>query len=151
MDSHGIFHGLHQAVRSIDKGVNQVLAPYGISASEWAVLTSLEKWGSLTQKALADYMHLEAAAISKSVAKLEAKGLVQRAAGADRRERRVRLSAQARAGYGEWMAGSEAHREAVLAGFGAEERALLQALLQRLQGNAARWKDGKEAGEHAGE
>ncbi|MDD3158264.1 MarR family winged helix-turn-helix transcriptional regulator [Anaeromusa sp.] len=145
MDLHGIFHGLHQAVRGIDKGVNQVLAPYGISASEWAVLTSLDKWGELTQKALAEYMHLEAAAISKSVAKLEAKGLVVRKEGLDRRERKVALAAKAKQAYACWMECTGRHRQAVLADFTAEElQALLQAL-QRLQQNADQWKENEVA------
>ena len=145
MDLHGIFHGLHQAVRGIDKGVNQVLAPYGISASEWAVLTSLDKWGELTQKALAEYMHLEAAAISKSVAKLEAKGLVVRKEGLDRRERKVALAAKAKQAYDCWMECTGRHRQAVLADFTAEElQALLQAL-QRLQQNADQWKENEVA------
>ena len=141
MDLHGIFHGLHQVVRGIDKGVNQVLAPYGISASEWAVLTSLDKWGELTQKALAEYMHLEAAAISKSVAKLETKGLVVRKEGLDRRERKVALAPKAKAAYGCWMECTGRHRQAVLADFTEEELQTLLQALQRLQQNADKWKE----------
>ena len=141
MDLHGIFHGLHQAVRGIDKGVNQVLAPYEISASEWAVLTSLDKWGELTQKALAEYMHLEAAAISKSVAKLEAKGLVVRKTGADRRERKVALAPKTKEAYACWMECTGRHRQAVLADFTEEELQTLLQALQRLQQNADKWKE----------
>ena len=86
-------------------------------------------------------MHLEAAAISKSVAKLETKGLVVRKEGLDRRERKVALAPKAKEAYGCWMECTGRHRQAVLADFTEEELQTLLQALQRLQQNADKWKE----------
>lgn len=83
-------------------GVNQVLADYGLYSSEWSIIVTLKKNGPISQIALAKYLNIEPAAISKTVVKLEEKGFVGRKYINDKREKKVSLTEKALSQYTTW-------------------------------------------------
>jgi DNA-binding MarR family transcriptional regulator len=70
----------------------------GMSRARWAILNRLSRTESLTQAALAQMLHVDAAAITRQVKQLEAEALVVRwAAPEDNRFTVVALTEQGRA------------------------------------------------------
>jgi DNA-binding MarR family transcriptional regulator len=65
----------------------------GVSVSEWVALRHLYEHTDLSQVALIDAMGMTKGAISKVIARLEQKGLVERAfSDEDRRAQRIKLT-----------------------------------------------------------
>lgn len=128
--NHAIVHQLNQVARSISKQVNRVLEPYGLYSGEWAVLVVLYEQGPMPQRELAEYLHIEAAAVSKGLRRLLTNGLVERQAGEDRRTKWVSLSEAARAQFPAWEAAIDEHRRALLTGLAAADKACLLRCLQ---------------------
>ena len=137
MDKHEkLLHQLFQTVRMISKGLNAILEPYGLYSSEWTIITTLKESGPLTQGVLSNYLSIEPPAVSRSLVKLEKKGLITRISGADKREKRVSLSEEALVLYPHLLEASRQHRRAVLADLSDEKQAELELLLNSIYRNA---------------
>ena len=67
---------LHVTVRAFTKGVNEVMKPLGLYSSEWTVLNFVTKHDSFPQSDIAAALEIEGAAISKTLSKMEQKGLI---------------------------------------------------------------------------
>lgn len=127
---------LNQTSRIIAAGLNQVLESYGIFSSEWTIITTIEEKGSMSQAALANYLNIEPPAISKSIANLERKGLIQRKEGIDKREKTVFLSDKALSQYPEWEQAVDQHRKQLLVGLPSESLNDVQLILKSIFQNA---------------
>ena len=128
-----LIHQLYQTTRAMTKSLNQLLEVYGLFSSEWTIINSIKIHGEMTQSALADYLNIEQAAISKSLGKLEKKGLVERRIGRDKREKYVLLSQTAIKQYPEWCRVIAEHREKILSPLQEEEQKGLTQLLNKIQ------------------
>ncbi|MDR3400972.1 MAG: MarR family transcriptional regulator [Chthoniobacter sp.] len=126
---------LFQAARAITRDLNAELESEGLFSAEWAILSLLHGAGPASQAALAAGLSIEPPAISKALARLEAKGLVSRGEGPNRRENRVALSPVAEARFALWAERAGAHHARVLAGLTPAETEQLHALLSRLYAN----------------
>lgn len=115
------------------KSLNQLLEVYGLFSSEWTIINSVKVHGEMTQSALADYLNIEQAAISKSLGKLEKKGLIERRIGMDKREKYVLLSQTAIKQYPEWSRVIAEHREQILSHLQEKEQKELTQLLNKIQ------------------
>ena len=135
-----LLHQLFQTVRMISKGLNTILEPYGLYSSEWAIITTLKKLGPVTQGTLSNYLNIEPPAISRSLVKLEKKGLITRISGADKREKNVSLSKEALAQYPQWLEVSKQHRQAVLTDLSDEKQAELELLLGSIYQSAQQYQ-----------
>lgn len=109
-----LIHQLYQTTRAIAKNLNATLTEYGIFGSEWTILKIIKEKGSMTQVALANYLNIEPAAISKSLAKLEKKGFIERQLGSDKREKNILLTALAVKQYVELNEIVSRHRKKIL-------------------------------------
>ncbi len=73
--------------------VSQVLAnalsPYAVNPAQWNALNQLERFGPLSQRQLASFLHREPATITRSIDKMEEAGLVSRES--DPHDRRTNL------------------------------------------------------------
>lgn len=134
-----LLHQLFQTVRVITKGLNKSLEPYGLYSSEWSIITTLKETGPLAQGALSNYLSIEPPAVSRSLANLEKKGLITRIAGADKREKKVFLSAEALRLYPKWLEISGYHRQALLANLTDEKQNELTTLLKTIYQNAQQY------------
>ena len=110
-----------------------MLEAYGLFSSEWTVINSIKLHGEMTQSALADYLNIEPAAISKSLSKLEKKGFIERRTGEDKREKYVLLSQTAIKQYPEWSRVIAEHREQILSHLQEKEQKELTQLLNKIQ------------------
>ena len=128
-----VIHQLYQTTRAMTKSLNQLLEAYGLFSSEWTVINSIKLHGEMTQSALADYLNIEPAAISKSLSKLEKKGFIERRTGEDKREKYVFLSQTALRQYPEWSRAIAKHREQTLTALPAEEQKKLALLLDKIR------------------
>lgn len=110
---------------------------YGITRREWRVLACLAQVEGVRSSALAERALLDRARTSRALSSLVAKGLARREPRpANRREVRVFLTDAGRRLYAEMFPRVAAVQRDLLASFSAEERAVLDELLARLQARA---------------
>ncbi len=114
----------------------ETLAAAGGSLGVWVVLSAVSDEGEVSQAALADHAHLEAATITHHVDRLEALGLVTRELDPeDRRVRRVRLTAEGEALNARLVSAVREFEASSMAGLGQRKRAELQRALERIRAN----------------
>ena len=79
------------------RGLDSELAPFDVSASQWAILSQCYSGNVDTPGALANALPIDAAAVTRLLDRLEKKGLVRRGPHPrDRRSIRVELTKQGR-------------------------------------------------------
>ncbi|VBB05784.1 Hypothetical protein LUCI_0995 [Lucifera butyrica] len=140
MNAAKLIHLLYQTTRAISQGVNQELAEYGLYSSEWSIIVALKETGPLPQIALANYLNVEPAAISKTVIKLEEKGLVERKSGNDKREKKVFLTEKALGQYAVWEKAVDNHRQSILIDLPEEKQHDLYGMLESIYLNSQKCK-----------
>ncbi len=141
MSAAKLIHLLYQTTRAISQGVNQALAEYGLYGSEWSLIVAIKETGPISQIALANYLNIEPAAISKTVGRLEEKNLIQRKSGNDRREKKVMLTEAAVTQYATWEKAIDAHRQAILADLSKEKQQELYSMLESIYSNSQKCKN----------
>ena len=122
---------VRQAARHITQFYDQLLAPNGLRATQFAILGRLARGGPTTINALAAALVMDRTTLGRNILPLQRDGLIEIGPGAgDRRRRDVRLSpagaarlAAARAG---WAAAQTRFDEV----FGTERAAALRELLR---------------------
>jgi len=135
-----LLHTLLQTTRVIAKGVNQLLEPWGLFSSEWSIIRALKLNGPQTQRALAAFLHIEPPAVTRSLARLEQKGLIDRNEGMDRRTKKVSLSERAVLLYPEWEKLVGKHRSALLDDLSGDRQDDLRNLLANIRENALKFE-----------
>lgn len=140
MSAAKLIHLLYQTTRAISQGVNQVLADYGLYSSEWSIIVAIKETGPVSQIALANYLNIEPAAISKTVVKLEEKGFVERKSGNDKREKKVFLTEKALNQYAIWEKAIDNHRQSILVDLPVEKQHELHVMLESIYSNSQKYK-----------
>ena len=102
MNSHELFHTLHQLSRHLTNTLNEALKPLGLYGSQWSVIFVLQTKGSLTQKELCDYLFVEAPPMTRTIQRLVKQGYVRQVPGKDKREKLIQLTDVALTLYPEW-------------------------------------------------
>lgn len=123
---------LHVTVRAFTKGVNEVMKPLGLYSSEWAVLNFVANHDSFPQSDIAAALEIEGAAISKTLSKMEQKGLIVRTSSQDKREKRISLTEKGRELYPLAAQAAGNHRSAVLAGLSRDDRQQMLSFIQSM-------------------
>ena len=123
---------LHVTVRAFTKGVNEVMKPLGLYSSEWAVLNFVANHDSFPQSDIAAALEIEGAAISKTLSKMEQKGLIVRTSSQDKREKRISLTEKGRELYPLAAQAAGSHRSAVLAGLSRADRQQMLSFIQSM-------------------
>jgi MarR family transcriptional regulator for hemolysin len=123
---------LHVTVRAFTKGVNEVMKPLGLYSSEWTVLNFVAKHDSFPQSDIAAALEIEGAAISKTLSKMEQKGLIVRTSSQDKREKRISLTEKGRELYPLAAQAAGSHRSAVLAGLSRDDRQQMLSFIQSM-------------------
>ena len=140
MNTDKLIHLLYQTTRAISQGVNQMLVDYGLHSSEWSIIVTVKEIGPISQIALANYLNVEPAAISKSVVRLEEKKFVERKSGKDKREKKVFLTDKALSQYSIWEKVIDKHRQFILADLSEEKQNELYIMLQSIYSNSQKYK-----------
>jgi MarR family transcriptional regulator, transcriptional regulator for hemolysin len=102
LNSHELFHTLHQLSRHLTNKLNETLKPFGLYSAQWAVLYTLMNKGSLTQKELSDYLFVEAPPMTRTIQRLVKQGYVKQVPGKDRREKYIELTEAALKEFPKW-------------------------------------------------
>jgi len=128
---------LVRTARSVRRSFNTRLSTIGLNMTEAALLSFVDEGGSLTQRELADRLHISRASAGTVIGQLEGRGLVERRA--DPLDRRVWLIVLTPSAYPlleSFRAIDVALRQDLRAGFDRSERQQLADLLDRLYENA---------------
>ncbi|WP_448586683.1 MarR family winged helix-turn-helix transcriptional regulator [Thermaurantiacus sp.] len=108
-------------------------ARFGLRIPEWRVLAVTAEAGEATQADLVRRTAMDKMTVSRAATALVARGLLARSRAQDRRTLGVRLTPEGQALYAEVAPLALAMEAELLAGFSADDRARLMALLARLE------------------
>lgn len=117
----------------MSKSINRSLDSTNIYGSEWTILKTIHDQGTMTQTALANYLNIEPAAISKTIRQLVNKDLISRESGKDKREKYIYLTPLAEEQYDSWFKIIEKNCLKVLDAINDEERIILMDLLSKIK------------------
>jgi len=85
---------IRQAARHVTQFYDQVFAPVGLRATQFAILSRLQRDGGMTINALAAVLVMDRTTLGRNILPLQRDGLIEViAAAADRRRRELRLTA----------------------------------------------------------
>ena len=96
------------------------------------VLNFVAKHDSFPQSDIAAALEIEGAAISKTLSKMEQKGLIVRTSSQDKREKRISLTEKGRELYPLAAQAAGNHRSAVLAGLSRDDRQQMLSFIQSM-------------------
>ncbi|MDE2396242.1 MAG: MarR family transcriptional regulator [Burkholderiales bacterium] len=131
-------HLMHRIVTELRRRIEQRMAVHGLTSAQWVPLWMLASGQGHTAQELTCIMHADAGSITRMLDRLEAKGLVERERSAgDRRVVELRLTAAGRATMRQVPPVLAEVNNAALAGFNAEEFALLKSFLERIHANVS--------------
>lgn len=136
-DDEYVLHQVFQVVRAFSKTLNNEIYRSGIYSAEWTVLTTVYKGKIQQQSDLIQYLALEPGAISRTLTKMEQKGLIRRSYRENERGKFIELTEkglQLRQAQEEQV---NAHRQRVLQGISVAERQQLKKVMSALQKNLA--------------
>lgn len=128
-----LVHQLYQTTRAMSKSINRALDSTNIYGSEWIILKTVHTQGTMTQTALANYLNIEPAAISKTLRQLEKKQLIMRQCGTDKREKYIYLTPLAVKQYDTWRQIIKQNSKRVLTAVNEQEQAILMQLLEKIR------------------
>lgn len=84
---------IRQAARHVTQFYDRLFAPIGLRATQYAILSSLQRKGPMTINALAAALVMDRTTLGRNILPLQRDGLIEIAApAADRRRRELRLS-----------------------------------------------------------
>ncbi|WP_252315978.1 MarR family winged helix-turn-helix transcriptional regulator [Sinobaca sp. H24] len=114
------------------KSINYELQEHALFSSQWSLLYCLKKNGSMTQKEMAEYLHVESPTITRTLLKLEESGYIKRQSGIDKRERVVSLTEKALACFPAVDESVRRHERNMLCRLSAGEKQQLARLLEKI-------------------
>jgi DNA-binding MarR family transcriptional regulator len=123
---------LRQATRRVTQLYDQALAPLDLRATQYALLSAIERRGPIALNPLAEEMVLDRATLGHNVRPLKARGLVRLAVGKDRRSREVSITRAGRAMIAEARKYWRRAQRAFEGELGADTSAMLRSVLQRV-------------------
>jgi DNA-binding MarR family transcriptional regulator len=107
--------------------------PYGLTVTQWRVMAALGRFASLTASEVGRRIVMDKVAVSRAVAGLLQRGLVERAIHSDDRRRSLlRLSARGRAMYARIVPLALGYEAKLYEALTAEERRTFNSLTDRL-------------------
>ena len=125
-------YALRQATRRVTQLYDRMLAPLGLRATQFSLLSEVERLGPISLIPLADAMVMDRATLGHNIRPLEADGYLSLSVGEDRRSRAVSLTKAGRKILAEarplWR-GAQAIFEAEI---GEEDAARLRSVLNRV-------------------
>lgn len=112
-------------------------APFGLSVTQWRVMAALGRFAPLTASEVGQRIVMDKVAVSRAVAGLKQRGLIERATDRnDRRRASLELSARGRAMHGRIVPLALAYEGRLCGALSAEERQRFDGLADRLFAHA---------------
>lgn len=119
--------------RIFSRTLNGCVAPLGLHSSEWMVLNFIHLNSGIAQADLIRHFKVEAAAITRTLSRLEKKGLISRHPMEKGRGKYIELTASGQDLFAQAEPFVTAHRRRALQGLSPEERKLLLSLYAKVQ------------------
>lgn len=129
-----LFHEFFQQYRYLVNQLNDTLKEFGLYNSQWTILFLLHQQGPMTLTSIWKYLNVEAPTVTRTVARLEKLGLVQRKQGDDRREKIVYLTEQAKELFPSVEISIKEFEDKMVRNLTAEEQEQLAMLLKKMKG-----------------
>jgi DNA-binding MarR family transcriptional regulator len=124
---------IRQAARHVTQFYDQVFAPAGLRATQFAILGRLRRGGPMPINALAAALVMDRTTLGRNILPLERDGLIEVAPGAaDRRRHELRLTDAGRARYGAALKRWEEAQKRFGDVFGDQRAAALRGLLREV-------------------
>jgi len=120
-------------IRIFSRTLNGCVAPLGLHSSEWMVLNFIYLNDGIAQADLIRYFKVEAAAITRTLSRLEKKGLISRHPMEKGRGKYIELTEDGRDLFAKAEPFVTAHRRQALQGLSATERQQLLTLCAKVQ------------------
>ncbi|GKW46352.1 MarR family winged helix-turn-helix transcriptional regulator [Planococcus sp. NCCP-2050] len=136
-----LFHEIHQKSRLSVKEVNEALKEFDLYSTQWSILFCIKQFGSMTQKEIWQYLNVEAPTVTRTVARLEESGWVERREGVDKRERIVYLTERAEEAVPQITKRILEVEEKLVSSLTENEQAQLIGLLKKIGNEAGQEKD----------
>ena len=134
-DDDRLIHQLYQTVRTFSKTLNQSISAYGVYGSEWTVLNLIRHRDDCSQAVLIEYLGVEPAAISKTLTKMEKKGIIARELRRGHRGKFIRLTGKGLQICEQIAAVVAGHRQQALRALPVSGRRELELVMMQLQHN----------------
>jgi DNA-binding MarR family transcriptional regulator len=116
--------------------------PFGLSVTQWRVMAALGRFAPLTASDVGQRIVMDKVAVSRAVAALLKRGLIERATDrTDRRRATLRLSARGRAIHGRIVPLALEYESRLCEALSAEEKRAFDALSDRLFAHAKRLRE----------
>ena len=119
--------------RIFSRTLNGCVAPLGLHSSEWMVLNFIHLNDGIAQADLIRYFKVEAAAITRTLSRLEKKGLISRHPMEKGRGKYIELTEAGRDLFAKAQPFVTTHRRQALQGLSATERQQLLTLCAKVQ------------------
>jgi DNA-binding MarR family transcriptional regulator len=124
---------IRQAARHVTQFYDQLFAPVGLRATQYAILSRLKRGGPMTINALAAALVMDRTTLGRNILPLQRDGLIEVVSSpADRRRRELRLTAKGtekqHQGSERWAVAQERFDEV----FGSDRAAALRGLLSEV-------------------
>src|SRR3954470_7079602 len=122
---------IRQAARHVTQFYDQLFAPVGLRATQFAILSRLRRQGPMTINALAGLLVMDRTTLGRNILPLQRDGLIEIVASpADRRRRELRLTDTGLARHAAALECWSQAQERFETVFGGERAAALRALLR---------------------
>ena len=141
---------IRQAARHVTQLYDQLFAPVGLRATQFAILSRLRRQGPMTINALAGLLVMDRTTLGRNILPLQRDGLIEVVASpADRRRRELRLTDAGLAKHEAALECWSVAQQRFEVVFGGERAAALRALLRDVVaadfagGPGANWVEGR--------
>lgn len=135
---HGFGFLMHDTTRLMNRYYDRRVRTFGITRTQWTLLTYLFRYEGVSQTKLAEYMDLAPMTLTRQIDKLEEDGLLDRRQDTrDRRTNLIYLTEKSQPLMNHMHEIAVEAKEAALKNFTAEEREALRAFLLRMRENMA--------------
>ena len=129
-----LFPVFFQKHRQVISHLNEALKEHGLFHAQWTILYLLEKNGEMSLTEIWKYLHVEPPTVTRTVARLEVLGWLERVETADKREKVVALSNRAKEQFPKILASIEAFEQHTIKNLSLQEQQQLIELLNKLEG-----------------
>ena len=124
---------IRQAARHVTQFYDQLFAPVGLRATQFAILSRLRRQGSMTINALAGLLVMDRTTLGRNILPLQRDGLIEIVASkADRRRRELRLTDAGMAKHAAALERWSVAQQRFEAVFGGERAAGLRQMLREV-------------------
>lgn len=128
-----LFHSINQFTRHFSKALNEALVPLGLYAAQWTIIYLLKTKGPATQKDLSQYLGVEAPTMTRTLARMEKSGWINRIAGVnDKREKQIELTPSAIDRFDTWYEAVKQCEDKVLQHISQQEKADMITIIRKM-------------------